>query len=334
MVKSPVTQPSGKVEKRAREPEPNAGNFLLVSIFRLLLLGVSSSLAVLVGMAIAQFYPDNAQEPPIVEKALRQSQNWVNQQKQRFFPTPKASIAPSPIAPVVSPSIAPSPIDQLPQPSPSPLSKADRDKLQAELAQLQVQLKRLGDRASTLETQLGSSETAASLEQRLQSIQRQLEPATTSPTSKPFNSQPITAAPPVTPTVAPTITATQGKALMVTLPSDALFDSTQTSLRPESLAILDSLIRDLQRYPGATVRVSAHVDEQGAVEADRSRSFEQAKAVKQYLTSKLGKDYQWVAIGYGQSRPLAGNTSPGDPLRVSQGDRQRNRRIEITIDPQ
>jgi OmpA-OmpF porin, OOP family len=316
MVKSSVTQSSEKVETRARKSEPNGGNFLLVSFFRLLLLGVSSSLAVLVGMAIAQFYPDKAQEPPIVEKALRQAQNWVNQQKQALFPTPQASIAPLPTA-----SIAPSPITQLPQPSASPLSKADRDKLQAELAQIQAQLKGLGDRAATLETQLGSSETAASLEQRLQSIQRQLEPASPSPVTEPFNSQPLAA-----PSVSPTVTATEGKSLIVTLPSDALFNSTQTSLRPESLAILDSLISDLQRYPGATVRVSAHVDEQGADEADRSRSFEQAKAVKQYLTSKLGETYQGVAIGYGHSRPVAGNTSPGD--------RQRNRRIEIAIDPQ
>jgi len=312
MVKSPVTQPSEKVENRARKSE-STGGFLLVSIFRLLLLGVSGSLAALVGMAIAQFYPDNAQEPPLVEKALRQSQNWVNQQKQAFFPTPQASIAPSPTASA--------PIAGSPQPSASPLSKADRDKLQAELAQLQAQLKGLGDRAATLETQLGSSETAASLEQRLQSIQQQLEPTRSSPTAGQFNSQPIVAVPPVS----PTITAAQGKALMVTLPSDTLFESTQTSLRPESLPILDSLINDLQGYSGATIRVSAHVDEQGTIAADRSLSFEQAKAVKQYLTSKLGEDYQWVAIGYGHSRPLAGNTA--------QGDRQRNRRIEIAIDP-
>lgn len=277
MMKSPVTQPSEGVATRARRSE-SKGGFLLVSIFRLLLLGVSSALAALVGMAIAQFYPDNAQEPPIVEKAVRQSQNWVSQQKQALFPSPQPSIAPAPARPIAPTPIAPTPINQLP-PASTPLSKADRDKLQAELAQLQAQLKGLGDRAASIETQLGSS--------------------------------------------AP---ATSGKALIVTLPSDTLFDATQTNLRPESLPILDSLVSDLQRYPGATVRVSGHIDEQGAIEADRARSFEQAQAVKQYLISKLGENYQWVAIGYGHSRPLAASNS--------QGDRQRNRRIEIAIDPQ
>jgi OmpA-OmpF porin, OOP family len=252
MVKSPITQPSAPVEKH--QPKQKRENFLLVSIFRILLLGVSGGLAALVGMAIAQFYPDTAQEPPIVEKALRQSQNWINQQKQTFFPQPQPSVAP-----VASPSIAPSPINTLPPASPS--SQAE-----------------------------------------------------------PFNSQPIVAPPPA---AAPPVVA--GKPLIVTLPSDVLFDASQTSFSPNSSFILDSLIGDLQQYPGATIRVAAYVDEQGGVEADRARSFGQAKAVKQYLASKLGENYQWVAIAYGHSRPIVGN---GTPL-----DRQRNRRIEIAIDP-
>jgi outer membrane protein OmpA-like peptidoglycan-associated protein len=249
MVKSPVTQPAAPAEKR--KSKPKGENFLLVSIFRILLLGVSGSLAALVGMAIAQFYPDQAQEPPIVEKALRQSQNWINQQKQTFFPQ-----APAPSQAPIAPSIAPSPINQLPP----------------------------------------ASSTA------------------------PFNSQPIVATP-----VPPAAPESSAKPLIVTLPSDVLFDATQTNFSANSSLILDSLIGDLQRYPGAAIRVSAYVDEQGSEEADRARSFGQAKAVKQYLASKLGENYEWVAIAYGHSRPIAGNGSPGD--------RQRNRRIEIAIEP-
>jgi OmpA-OmpF porin, OOP family len=256
MVKSPVTQPSAPVEKR--KPKQKGENFLLVSIFRILLLGVSGSLAALVGMMIAQFYPDTAQEPPIVEKALRQSQNWISQQRQTFFPQPQPQPSVAPVAPVAPPTIAPSPINTLP-------------------------------------------------------------PASSS--TEPFNSQPIVAAPPPVTTTP----AADGKPLIVTLPSDVLFDASQTNFSQTSSIVLDSLIGDLQRYPGATIRVAAYVDEQGGLEADRARSFGQAKAVKQYLASKLGENYQWVAIAYGHSRPIAGN---GTPL-----DRQRNRRIEIAIDP-
>jgi OmpA-OmpF porin, OOP family len=93
-------------------------------------------------------------------------------------------------------------------------------------------------------------------------------------------------------------------------------------LRSEASIVLDSIMADLQRYPGAAIRVAAHVDGQG--DGDQARSFEQAKAVKQYLADKLGNNYQWVAIGYGHSRPLVDKNA---------ADRQRNRRIEITLDP-
>jgi OmpA-OmpF porin, OOP family len=283
MAKSATAQPP---EKTRVKPAPKQGNFLLVSLFRLLLLGVSGSLAAIAGMAIAQFYPDKTQEPPLVETALRQSQHWLSQ----FQPIPQQINQLSSPTPIVPPQA--SPPGALPSAAAPalPLSSGDRTKLQGE---------------------------AAALQQRLQAIQQQLGTASPSPGGQ-FNTQPI-----VAPAV-PSVTATQGKALKVTLPSDALFDATQNSLRPEMSAILDSIISDLQRYPGATIQIAAHVDEQGTVDADRARTFEQSRAVKQYLASKL-PNYQWVAIGYGHSRPLADNKA--------EADRQRNRRVEITVSP-
>jgi OmpA-OmpF porin, OOP family len=277
MAKSATAQPP---EKMRVKPAPKPGNFLLVSLFRLLLLGVSGSLAAIAGMAIAQFYPDKTQEPPLVETALRQSQHWLSQ----FQPIPQQINQLSSPTPIEPPQASPSGASAL------PLSSGDRTKLQGE---------------------------AAALQQRLQAIQQQLGTGSPSPGGQ-FNTQPI-----VAPAV-PSVTATQGKALKVTLPSDALFDATQNSLRPEMSAILDSIISDLQHYPGATIQVAAHVDEQGTVDADRARTFEQSRAVKQYLASKL-PNYQWVAIGYGHSRPLAENKV--------ETDRQRNRRVEITVAP-
>jgi OmpA-OmpF porin, OOP family len=282
MAKSATAQPP---EKTRVKPAPKQGNFLLVSLFRLLLLGVGGSLAAIAGMAIAQFYPDKTQEPPLVETALRQSQHWLNQ----FKPIPQQISQLSSPTPIVPPQAAPGAAPAL------PLSNGDRTKLQGE---------------------------AAALQQRLQTIQQQLGNASPSPSGQ-FNTQPIVA--PAAPSVTASVTATQGQALKVTLPSDALFDATQNSLRPEMGVILDSIVSDLQRYPGATIQIAAHVDEQGTVDADRARTFEQARAVKQYLSSKL-PNYQWVAIGYGHSRPLAENKA--------EADRQRNRRVEITLESQ
>lgn len=149
-------------------------------------------------------------------------------------------------------------------------------------------------------------------------------PPASSPTSA-ATAQP-TAEPMVPP---PTSTLSSRDTLKVTLPTDALFSQGQTTLQAGSEAVLDSLLADLQRYPGATIRVGAHSDKQAADPADpagdRARTFEQATAVEQYLSSKLGEDYRWTVTGYGASQPLADNSTPVN--------RQRNRRIELVIEP-
>jgi outer membrane protein OmpA-like peptidoglycan-associated protein len=277
MAKTATAQPP----KTPPKPAPRRENFLLVSLFRLLLLGVGGTLAAFVGMAIAHFSPSTAQEPPLVEIALRRTQNWFTQVKQQLPQAPQSA----PVSPTASPATSPT---GSPAASPTtPLSNADRTKLEQE---------------------------AAAIQQRLQSIQQQLGSS-----GGQFNTQPMVATP-----VTPAVTTTENQALMVTLPSDTLFDKTQTSLRPEISVILDTVLADLQRYPGAAIQVAAHVDQQGTEAVDRALSFSQAKAVKLYLASKL-PNAQWTAVGYGHSRPLAEN--------ANESDRQRNRRIEITVKP-
>jgi peptidoglycan-associated lipoprotein len=118
---------------------------------------------------------------------------------------------------------------------------------------------------------------------------------------------------------------TQPGTLVITLPSDALF-GTQSNLQAGAEAILNSIVADLRTYPGASIRVAAYTDPQTDAAGDRTRSFAQAQAVKQYLSGVLGNDnFHWVAIGYGNRNPIAANDSPAN--------RQRNRRVEITIDP-
>jgi outer membrane protein OmpA-like peptidoglycan-associated protein len=293
---------------------------VLTFIFRLLLLGVSGSLAGLLGIAVAQFYPGQIQEPPLVEKLLRGSQAlwqgvtrlpeaWNNGAAN----TPIAASSPSD-ATSPSPSVPAPPITTLP---PLQLSEADRQQVETELTQLQTDLQQLNTRTAALESRVGASNSDASLEQRLQTIRQRLDP----------NAPPVAVAEPSSESgfIAPsTSTIANGELLKVTLPSDALFTA-ENALRPGTDAILDSIVADLQRYPNATIRVIGHTDSQGSTQSDRTRSFEQATAVTQYLSNQLGEDYQWVSVGYGSNAPLVENTSAIN--------RQRNRRIEIVIDP-
>lgn len=292
-----------------RVPKSRGKGLILLSlIFRLLLLGVGSGFAWVLGMAIAQIYPSRATEMPIAERLLRQTQNLTSAAKR-----PPAT----PIPALPTPTAAPSPQSQL--------NPAVKQKLQSDLTQLQGELNALIGRTAALESQLGSSRPTETLEKRLQLMSRELaspETATSPTPALPAIGQTTTPAPATAPQ-SNNNPVFAGDALMVTLPSDVLFDSRSISLRAGTNAILDNLVADLRNYEGATVRVAGHTDDAGEAPENRNLSFARAQAVEKYLSDVLGEKYHWVAIGYGDSRPLVDNSSDAN--------RQRNRRIEVAV---
>ena len=289
------------------------GLLLLSLIFRLLLLGVGGGFAWVLGMAIAQIYPSNTAEMPLAERLVRLTQN--------LNPSPKR-IPETPIPALPLPTVTPTPQ--------SKVNPAQKKKLAVDLRQLQGDLNALIGRTATLESQLGSSRPTETLEKRLQLMSGEL--AVTETAASPTPALPAIGS---SPTLNPgsTNTAPQntnnpvfgGDALMVTLPSDVLFDAGSISLRAGTSAILDNLVADLRNYEGATVRVGGHTDDAGEAVDNRKVSFARAQAVAQYLSGVLGQKYHWVAIGYGETRPLVDNSSDAN--------QQRNRRIEVAISP-
>ncbi|QIZ69692.1 OmpA family protein [Oxynema aestuarii] len=130
------------------------------------------------------------------------------------------------------------------------------------------------------------------------------------------------------PTSAPADSANPAPApepLSVTLPSDVFFAPASSTLNPDKTELLDNIISDLRNYQGATIRIAGHTDNTGDARANQELSAQRARAVAQYLTETLGDRYQWQSVGYGETRPLADNDSDLN--------RQRNRRIEIEIQP-
>jgi outer membrane protein OmpA-like peptidoglycan-associated protein len=302
MTNSPTTRTPESTRPVVAAPTRfNWGRALFTLIFRLLLLGIGGTLAAAVGIAIAQLYPAQTQEPPLAEKLLQSSDSFLDNLKQ--LPqtwrgqTPEATPAESQSAP--APQVTA---------SSSPISDAERQQLQAELTQLQAELQTL----TTTSTE-PLADRVQELQKRIQAIQERLSNLATAPSSQTF--------------VAPATSSTVNgeKQLMVTLPSDALFSGKETTLRPGTETILNSILTDLQRYPQAAIQVGAHTDNQGSAEADRHRSLEQAKAVQQYLSTQMDETIHWVTVGYGHNRPLVPEDSPEN--------RQRNRRIEIVINP-
>jgi outer membrane protein OmpA-like peptidoglycan-associated protein len=273
----------------------------LVLVFRLLLLGVGGSIALLVGIAIAQFYPAQVEEPPLLERIIRRSSEavrWV-----RGESNPSATETPAIPAPI-------------PESSPLPeVSDAARPKLQEDATRLQQELDALAADLTALEQQIGIQAGAGSLESRLQTVQRAIDPESVTQSE---------IVEPASPGELPTV-AVGETAFLVTLPSDALFASDQRSLSPSASAILEDVARELQRFPGATVRISAHTDSRSSQEGDRGRAYLQANAVEQYLQDAVEGNFHWFVVSYGSQQPIAENDTDAN--------RQRNRRIEIAIVP-
>ena len=117
----------------------------------------------------------------------------------------------------------------------------------------------------------------------------------------------------------------QGDILSVTLKSDFLFDVDSSVVQPGAYSEIDRLARVFTQYPDTRIRIEGHTDSTGPEEYNLHLSQRRAEAVKQLLVSKVVYPDRMTAIGYGESRPKAGNDTPYG--------RQLNRRVEIYVEP-
>lgn len=86
-------------------------------------------------------------------------------------------------------------------------------------------------------------------------------------------------------------------------------------------ALLDEIFDAMQRFPDVPVEIAGHADSQGSADANLDLSVRRAQAVLQYLVAKGAVAGRFVVNGYGETRPVADNTT--------EEGRQRNRRIEF-----
>jgi outer membrane protein OmpA-like peptidoglycan-associated protein len=101
------------------------------------------------------------------------------------------------------------------------------------------------------------------------------------------------------------------------------FESGSDELRGESTATLDALIGIYRKCPGARIEIGGHTDSTGKADDNLDLSLRRAEAVLDYFVAKGLPRENFIARGYGETRPLASNRSPGE--------RARNRRIEFGI---
>jgi outer membrane protein OmpA-like peptidoglycan-associated protein len=131
----------------------------------------------------------------------------------------------------------------------------------------------------------------------------------------------------ITPETLPTPQQSIEKALLkdkkYTFSAGVLFDSGKADLRPEAGRELDSLVNFLVKYPEVVLGISGHTDDIGTDESNQELSERRAKSVQDYLEIKGIRADHLRARGFGETRPIADNTT--------EEGRQANRRVECIV---
>ncbi len=100
------------------------------------------------------------------------------------------------------------------------------------------------------------------------------------------------------------------------------FDFGKSTIRPRSLPYL-TRVADMLKKKGFSLKLAGHTDNVGSDAANLKLSRNRAESVKSYLVSQGVNSGKIEATGYGESQPIATNTTDAG--------RQKNRRVEFTL---
>src|SRR5690606_23482416 len=101
------------------------------------------------------------------------------------------------------------------------------------------------------------------------------------------------------------------------------FDLDKATLRPESTAELNRLIKLMNDVPTLKIELSGHTDSQGSDAYNQGLSERRAQAVVDFVTKAGISASRLVSMGYGETQPIATN-------ETKEG-RQLNRRTEFKV---
>jgi outer membrane protein OmpA-like peptidoglycan-associated protein len=109
------------------------------------------------------------------------------------------------------------------------------------------------------------------------------------------------------------------------MPSNITFATDQDQVIPAFYSTLDSVAIVLRKYNQTLIDIYGHTDSTGSDSYNQALSQRRANAVLSYLTTQGVNQQRMVATGFGESRPIADNST--------EAGRAQNRRVEIQIVP-
>jgi len=105
--------------------------------------------------------------------------------------------------------------------------------------------------------------------------------------------------------------------------SDVLFDTGQYTLKPGAREKLAKVSGILLAYPNLQLQVEGYTDNVGSNDFNQALSEKRADAVRDYLASQGVNEAKISATGYGESDPIADNSSSAG--------RAENRRVQLVV---
>jgi len=101
------------------------------------------------------------------------------------------------------------------------------------------------------------------------------------------------------------------------------FETGKAVITASSFKSLDDLVTLLNSYPGASVEIQGHTDNNGTPESNKTLSQDRANSVKRYLSAGGVSEARMTATGYGQEIPLADNKT--------EAGKTKNRRVDFKL---
>ena len=101
------------------------------------------------------------------------------------------------------------------------------------------------------------------------------------------------------------------------------FETGKAVITAGSFKSLDDLVTLLNSYPGASVEIQGHTDNNGTPESNKTLSQDRANSVKRYLSAGGVSEARMTAVGYGQELPLADNKT--------EAGKTKNRRVDFKL---
>ena len=99
------------------------------------------------------------------------------------------------------------------------------------------------------------------------------------------------------------------------------FEFASAQLTEDGTALLDELLVAMVEFPTVSVEIAGHADTDGSADRNLDLSQRRADAVVAYFVGRGESPERFIAIGYGDTRPIADNST--------EDGRQKNRRIEF-----